>query len=348
MWGFTIGVAIKIKQSLHPNWVQTRLLVEVTGLEPAASASRTQRSTKLSHTSKVSAFCGNIVIIYNAVQKVNCFFCFWRKMFENEEKTMKLSPQMRTEITEKCEWHPEIHYLRETASTNTVLKQLAADGAKAGTVVFAEHQTAGRGRVGRSFFSYEDGIYMSVLFRLCIASETALLLTTAAAVAVSQTADEVFGIKTAIKWVNDIYLDDKKVCGILSEGRVDAATPCESFVVVGIGVNVCPPKDGFPPEIRNRAGALTEKQTADDEKTVALLSGILNRLYRYAESLETKPFLAEYRDRSMLTGKTVRYAQNDTVQTVQVLGIDDAARLIVLQNGREKHLCAGEVQLLNG
>lgn len=145
-------------------------------------------------------------------------------------------------------------------STNEALKRLVKE-AKAsggehsvdvlhGTVVIAKHQTAGKGRRGRSFYSPEDtGLYMSILFKPEVKMEQMVRITTMAAAAVSCAIEKVSGKKTEIKWVNDIYADGKKVVGILTEAGPD-------YAILGIGVNLWEPKGGFPEEIRNIAGAL--------------------------------------------------------------------------------------------
>jgi BirA family biotin operon repressor/biotin-[acetyl-CoA-carboxylase] ligase len=112
----------------------------------------------------------------------------------------------------------DIDYRATVTSTNSVLKDLAAGGAREGTVVAAITQTAGRGRFGRSFYSPADsGVYFSVLLRPGVGAPDATLLTTAAAVAVARAVEDVTGAPARIKWVNDVYCGGKKVCGILTE-----------------------------------------------------------------------------------------------------------------------------------
>ena len=130
-------------------------------------------------------------------------------------------------------------YFEELDSTNSYLKEMAAKGAQEGTIIIANRQSAGRGRLGRSFFSPEEkGIYMSILLRPDISLERAVLITSMAAVAVAEAIEQVSGIQTKIKWVNDIFLNKKKVCGILTEAGIDAETGTLEYAVLGIGVNV--------------------------------------------------------------------------------------------------------------
>ena len=138
-------------------------------------------------------------------------------------------------------------FLQETDSTNRVAKELARQGATHGTAVLAERQTAGRGRMERSFFSPEGGMYLSAILRPEIPPEDLLLMTPMAAAAVWKAVERLTGICLGIKWVNDLYLEGKKVCGILCERTGDA-------VIVGVGLNLKTPEGGFPPELN--AGAL--------------------------------------------------------------------------------------------
>ncbi len=260
---------------------------------------------------------------------------------------MKLSSAFLQQIRDDVAFCSSLHYLEETTSTNAVLKQMALEGMPEGAVVLAARQTEGRGRLGRSFFSPEGGLYMSVLFRPTASVQNPLMLTAAAAVAVSRAVDNVFSVESQIKWVNDIYVDGKKVCGILAEGQIDPNEPDRPAVVLGIGVNICAPKEGFPPEIADRAGALTDGDEPDCEQLARFVKEILNNLYVDYVRLEEKNFLSEYRNRSFLTGKTVQYQKNGRTRSAEVVGIDDEARLVVLEEGQETALFAGEVQLLN-
>ena len=144
----------------------------------------------------------------------------------------------------------------EVTSTNTLLKAQAEQGAPEGTVLIAESQTAGKGRLGRHFTSPPGtGIYFSLLLRPHCTAEKSLFITTTAAVAVCEAIEQVTGLNPQIKWVNDIYLNEKKVCGILTEASVDFENGGLNWAVLGIGINIAVPKEGFPEEIRSIAGA---------------------------------------------------------------------------------------------
>ena len=130
-------------------------------------------------------------------------------------------------------------------STNTLVKHLAEQGGREGMVVIAQHQTAGKGRLGRSFYSPKGtGLYLSILLRPKFSAQEALSITTAAAVAVAEAVDQVTGKEggeAKIKWVNDVYYRYRKVCGILTEASIDFETGGLHYAVLGIGVNLTPP-----------------------------------------------------------------------------------------------------------
>ena len=229
------------------------------------------------------------------------------------------------------------------ASTNDTAKELGIDGAKENTIVIAKSQTNGRGRLTRSFFSPEDsGIYMSILLRPEINKENIYLITPAAAVAVACAIDEICGKETKIKWVNDIFISDKKVCGIL----------CESiflndsfFSVLGIGINLYTPKNQFPEELKNIAGAVFKEAPEKDirEKLIAKIIDNFNSIYK---RLENKNFVNCYREKSNLIGENISYQKDGNTINAKVLDIDDNAHLIVkTENNETITLYSGEVSV---
>ena len=133
-------------------------------------------------------------------------------------------------------------------STNTILKNMAAAGEPEGAVAVAGEQTAGRGRMGRSFYSPPGtGLYLSILLRPGIPAEETTPVTACAAVAVAESIEELSGEPAQIKWVNDVYVRGKKVCGILTEASIDCETRIADYLVVGIGVNTAPSPPGIFP-----------------------------------------------------------------------------------------------------
>ena len=197
-----------------------------------------------------------------------------------------------------------ITVLKEIDSTNTYLKSTAEKGEKDGSVVIAETQTAGRGRLGRHFYSDKGGLYMSILIRPDMPTERSLFITTGAAVAVSRAIEKVCGKKVGIKWVNDIFIDGKKVCGILTEGASDFETGRLQYAVVGIGINVTEPQGKFNAEIADIATAIYEKDVPWGIKN-RLAAEVLNQFSEIMKAPDDKMVIDEYRSRSILINKEV-------------------------------------------
>ncbi len=229
------------------------------------------------------------------------------------------------------------------ASSNDTAKELGVEGAKENTVIIAKRQTAGRGRLTRQFFSPENsGIYMSILLRPEFSVENATLITPAAAVAVSETIDEICGTDTKIKWVNDIYLNNKKVCGILTESSF---TNDGYFSILGIGINLYSPENDFPDDIKEIAGAVYS-EPCHREIRERLIARVIDNFNFYYKNLLSKEFLKLYREKSNLIGKEIKYLKNGKEVFATVLGIDDNAHLIVeTTDDSEEHLFQGEVSV---
>lgn len=232
--------------------------------------------------------------------------------------------------------------LAEVGSTNACAKEYAEKGAEEGTVIEAKRQTDGRGRLGRSFFSGGGGAYFTVILRPRLSAEASLLITAAAAVAVAEAIEKISGKEAKIKWVNDIYIDEKKVCGILAEGKLSAEGRLD-YAVLGIGVNLSEPEGGFPRELEGIAGAIFEK--GKEIQAEAVIEAIYDRFFEIYENIEERAFMQEYRRRSFLKGKTVSFKKEKTEHTALVVGIDDSARLILDEDGKQFTLEAGEVSV---
>lgn len=238
--------------------------------------------------------------------------------------------------------------LGETESTNKVARELAAQNAPE-TLILAAKQTAGRGRLGRSFYSPDgSGLYMSLLLYPGCTAADASVITTAAAVAVCRALERLDpSLKPEIKWVNDVYLGGRKVCGILTEGQVDFETGTLAFAVPGIGVNIYSPTEGWTPDIKNRAGAVYSEPHG--ELRVRLAAMIAAEFFRYYPSLKISDFIEYYRERMFLTGMEVTVVPigGETYPAV-VVGVDDELKLIVDDGREQKRLSTGEVSLKLG
>lgn len=228
-------------------------------------------------------------------------------------------------------------------STNATAKELAEKGAPHGTVVLASAQTAGRGRLGRTFCSPDGtGVYMSMVLRPQLPAEKVLSVTTAAAVAVCHALERLGADNLRIKWVNDIYRHGRKVCGILTEAAFDGADGL-SYAVLGIGINVKEPEGGFSEEIRHIAGAAFSEGDVTREQVIA---AVIDAFFEEYAHLEDGRFVEEYRSRSMLDGRVVTVITPNGNREATALGVDAACRLWVrYADGSEEALASGDVSL---
>lgn len=229
-------------------------------------------------------------------------------------------------------------------STNIVARGMAMNGADSGTVVIAEEQTSGYGRNGKSFFSpYGTGIYMSIILNLKKEKKifNSSFITTAAAMAVSKSIEEISNENTQIKWVNDVFINDKKVCGILTEGAFSFEDGKLDYAVIGIGINVNFPKNGFPEEINNIAVSINKIQNNRDIRNI-LIAKILERMYEYY--FNNVAFYEEYRKRSFLIGRKVLLNIDNEEHIVKVLDIDKTFALVAeFQDGKVDRIISGSI-----
>ncbi len=245
--------------------------------------------------------------------------------------------------------HPQlqVRVFPSITSTNTVLKQMAVEGAPAGLALAAGEQTAGRGRLGRDFYSPAGtGLYLSLLLRPRMEASQAIRLTACAAVAAAEALESLGEARPGIKWVNDLYLEGRKVCGILTEAGLDLESGGMSYVVVGIGINTRIPVHDFPEEIRDIAGAVFGDAPPPDLRN-RLAAGILNRLWTYAEDPGAEEIFEKYRQRSLVPGQRIRILRPGA-EPVSALALDlerDFALRVRLDDGREETLRSGEISI---
>lgn len=232
-------------------------------------------------------------------------------------------------------------------STNAALKRMAAEGAPQGSVLIANEQSAGRGRMGRSFYSPPGtGIYMSLLLRPRTDAQRATLVTASAAVAVAEAIEQLAGEPARIKWVNDVLFHGRKVCGILTEASMDFETGMIDYVVLGIGVNTAVPAEGFPPELQGIAGAAFGAQQVP-ELRCRLAAEILDRFMGYYACLGSRACYEAYKSRSVVLGKDVQLiSPGREPLSAQVLDIDEDFSLVVrTADGWLQRVNAGEISL---
>lgn len=230
-----------------------------------------------------------------------------------------------------------LHLYKEESSSNTVAKRLCQLGEQHGSVVIVESQTAGRGRMGRSFLSSsKNGLYMSVVLRPKISADRCVGITAAAAVAVALAIEKTSGVKTGIKWVNDIYVGDRKCAGILTEASIDFESGGVQYAIVGIGVNLCPPNGGFDKEIEEIACGVYEKECPYGYKA-KLCAEIINNLFDLFERLDERTYMLEYKAKSIIIGKAVDVYIGDKLVCGIATDIDENANLVVTDSQGHIH-----------
>ena len=241
----------------------------------------------------------------------------------------------------------QIDVRKSVTSTNTILREAAVSGLPQGYVIAAETQTAGKGRQGRSFYSPPGhGVYFSVLLRFVETSANASLITCAAAVAAAQAIEDIFDKKVGIKWVNDLFLDGKKVCGILTEANINMEDGTVESAVLGIGINVTKPPKGYPKEIENVATSLIDHHTNDNPRC-RLIAKTLDYFWEYYLNLSALEFLEQYRSRSILIGRDVYVMLPNEKKLANVITIDEKCRLVVrYETGEIAALDSGEVRVI--
>ena len=227
-------------------------------------------------------------------------------------------------------------------STNALLREQAFGGALEGTVLLAASQSQGRGRMGRPFFSPADtGVYLSLLLRPKTGA-AAGRVTTMAALAACQAVSALSGEDARIKWVNDVFLNGKKVSGILTEAAFSLEDGTPDYVVLGAGFNLYAPQEGFPEELTGIAGAILP-QTVDNgkNKLAALFLQSFWDLYR-----SPRDHLPAYKEKSMVLGKNIWVQTPQGQRSAKALDLDEHCGLIVeYPDGTRAVLKAGEVRI---
>lgn len=264
---------------------------------------------------------------------------------------------MRSMRNSSCSLLPNIEVFQSTDSTNNICRKKAATGEPDGYVAVAANQTAGRGRRGRKFYSPEaTGLYLSILLRPSgYSAQEALRFTTMAAVAVCEAIEDISGSKAEIKWVNDIFMDGRKVCGILTEASFDLEGGSLDYAIVGIGINVFVPEKGFPEEIKDTAGAvfnLSDKSVLKSPDIRSrLAASVLDHFmaYAYASCIgsEKPDYISKYRERCFVLGQDIKVLMpGKEPRIAHALDVDNECGLLVrYEDGTEEILRSGEISI---
>ena len=242
----------------------------------------------------------------------------------------------------------ELHCLDTIDSTNSYAKRIAMTGAPEGTVVIANDQTAGRGRMGRQFQSPRDkGIYLSVLLRPEMEPQRLMPVTAMAGVAVCDAVEKVCGVRPGLKWPNDPVIGNRKLCGILTEMSLEGETGRVQYLVLGIGINVGQEAEDFSPDVAAIATSLSAylgRPVSRPELAAALIHE-LEWLYETLKAGDLSEYLEAYRRDCVNLGKTVQLLGEER-EVVTAVDIDGEVGLVVRTgDGAEKTVRSGEVSV---
>ena len=245
-------------------------------------------------------------------------------------------------------WKAHFHWVEETGSTNDDLKALARQGAPHGTVLSADRQRGGHGRMGRSFHSPEGvGIYFSILLRPQCAPGELMHLTCATAVAMCDAVEKATGLRPGIKWTNDLVYGRRKLGGILTELGLSSRGTVD-YAIIGIGINCCQCEADFAQDIRNIASSLsmvTGKET-DRAKVAAAMMDALHRMDQNLLSGKAR-MLDRYRENCITIGQEVSLLRvGEAVRHGKAVGMDDEGALLVqFTDGTLETVNSGEVSV---
>lgn len=252
----------------------------------------------------------------------------------------------------KTDWMGQaVHYADETTSTNTDAKRYAEEGAPHGTIAVADMQTTGRGRRGKTWASPSGrAIYMTILLRPDFLPDQASMLTLVMALSVADAVTEMTGLETGIKWPNDIVVNGKKICGILTEMNMNVELNAIEYVIIGVGINVNNDSPAeFPEEIRQMATSLKIESGIQISRAALIAETALQfeRNYdMFVRNMNLEPLLDAYDKHLLNIGKEVKILDPKGEYTGIARGINKTGELLVeTQDGRTVEVYAGEVSV---
>ena len=259
----------------------------------------------------------------------------YRLLSKNDALSVEKISESMSEYSKKL----ELSVFDSIDSTNNEAKRMTANGFRGDALIVANEQTKGRGRLGRDFYSPKNtGVYMTFLFSTNIKLSSAVSVTTATAVAVVRAIESLTKAKPMIKWVNDVYIGDKKACGILTEAVTDFETGSVQSIIIGIGINIS--TEEFPEELGGVATSLNINGLSRNK----LIAAISNELLEIRSDLSNKSYIKAYREHSLIIGKSIDFYRNNIKYNAIAVDIDSDGGLIVkLPNGRTEVLSSGEV-----
>ena len=279
---------------------------------------------------------------YHIVAVTNKGYCL------SDENDIVSIPGIKPFLSEKSQpYANKIQVYKSLESTNKAAKEMAVAGAEHGTVIISDCQTMGRGRYSRNFFSPSGGgLYMSIVLRpevLHFKNPTSV--TAFAAVSVCESIESISKKAPKIKWVNDIFIDGKKVCGILTEAVTDFESGGLDWIVVGIGINVYIRAEDFPGELQSLATSIYSDERIPGVRN-KLSAEIINRILGFETSPSETEIFEKYKKRLMMLGKEITVNQNQMEYKATAIDVDSVGHLIVKnRNGETITLSTGEIRI---
>ena len=257
---------------------------------------------------------------------------------------------MRSKIQQHLLCHPwrdTVHWFNTIGSTNDLARQMARDGAPAGTMILAGKQTNGHGRMGRGFCSPEgSGVYLSCILRPNCKPAEVMHLTCAAAVAAASAVADASGITPGIKWTNDLVIGSKKLGGILTSLQIDPKTGLVDHAIIGIGINCLQQESDFPEELRPIACSLAMHTDKTDPATVA--AALIRKLEIMNRELLTdkQAIMAAYTANCITLGREISWAAGEKICHGTAIDLDEDGGLILrLSDGQLQTAAFGEVSI---
>ena len=242
-------------------------------------------------------------------------------------------------INSKLNYKVDVKCFDTIDSTNSEAKRNSHKLTDTPLLFVADSQTAGRGRLGRSFYSPKaTGLYMSLMLKAKDDIKDTVCMTTAVSVCVTDAIKTLCSIDAKIKWVNDIYIDSKKVCGILCEAVTDETTSKIKGIIIGIGVNIS--TTDFPDELINIASSLG--QAINKNHLCALITDNIISMY---ENIESRAFIEEYKKRSLVLGEKINYTEDGITKEAVAIDIDQNGGLVIETENKIKTLSTGEITI---
>lgn len=238
-----------------------------------------------------------------------------------------------------------IHLFESIDSTNTEARRMILEkNPKNWTLIFSEEQTGGRGRQGKSFLSpNKKGIYMTIILLDDVDNPTDSfdIITVKAAVAVARAVEKFTNENPKIKWVNDLYIEDKKICGILTEAEWDYESNVIKGIIIGIGINITATEEDFTPELKKIAGSLNPRENNRNK----IAAEVVNELYNIIENEKESHILKEYKEKSNVLGKEIVFIKNGIEKNAIAVDINDKGNLVVKSQDEVIVLSSGEISI---